>query len=187
MAMTDAQLKDALKNHRPITVGGLTFADINGLVRVDLPENKDIDAAMLTGREAEQLCCWLTFRFPCVREYIQRLQRGNSPINLDPRAEEFLTGPTLGERIALAVNTIRNSGHKKHNGDVSWLAAKLGVEPMTISRYFRDLAVPESDIATEIARILGWPQDHMACLIQAARIRQMVGKARKTKGTTCER
>lgn len=177
--LTDTEVKLALADHQPITLAGLTFADISGPVRVDLPANRDVEAVMLTEEEAERLCVWLTFRFEAVREYIRKLQRGLEPVHLK-LDDEFLSGPTLGQRIKSAVHAIRQSNGKlRRNGDASWLAGQLGCSVMTAARYFTG-NVPRPEYARKIAKILGWPQEYMDKLIVATRLRQGLTRAKKT-------
>lgn len=179
--MTDDEIQLAITEHRPITVAGLTLTDVNGPVRVDLPHDRDVDAVLLDEVDAQRLVCWLSGRLPVVRDYIHKLRCGLDAVQIDRGVQEFLQGPTLGERIRESVRTIRQNpsqGKKRHNGDMTWLARQIGVQVASAGRYLKDQAIPEPQIASKIAAVLGWPEAHMTNLIHAAKIRAAERKAR---------
>lgn len=172
----DAQIEAFLADHRPITVAGLTFTAIgqaDGDIRIDLPKNRGQEATIMDVKGAEALCCWLTLRFPAVREYIERLQKKHGEIS---------DGKTLGQAIQESVKKIRGDASRPgpHSGDATWLAEKTGLTPMTVFRYLTDQAIPQNNIALRIARILGWSDTEMQKRISDQHVRREVekGKAR---------
>lgn len=174
----EAKVVAQLQDHQPIEVGGLRFVDIGGeTVRVDVMLDRDEDATILDAKNAERLCVWLSGRYPVVRETIHHLRMGRGSVGLDPGSDEFLTGPTLGQRMKMAVHTLRNSKTGPHSGDATWLAKQVGVHVMTTERYFEDKAIPQPDIAEKIASVLGWAKDHMHRLLVAAKIRDTARRA----------
>ncbi len=181
--MSDEQAQQAITDHKPLTVGLLTFVDAaGGDIRVDLPQDKDHDAVLLTPADTERLVCWLSGKCPVVREYIDRLKHGRMEVHVDPSVSEFLVGPTLGERISIAVRTIRQSKPTKHSGDAAWLAKMICVRQMTALRYMKDQAIPEPPYAQRIASVLGWSEQHMAHLLLAARLRAVAKKSGENSG-----
>lgn len=181
--LAEQEMHAAITDHKPLTVGLLTFVDAaRGDIRVDLPQDNDHDAVLLTPADTERLVCWLSLKCPIVREYIDKIKRGWKAVHADPAVREILTGPTLGERISVAVHTLRGSPDRPHSGDATWLATQLGCKTAVALRYMRDQAIPQPEYAQRIAAILGWTEQHMAHLLMAARLRAVAKKSGENSG-----